>query len=218
MDSEVSVTEKDFRPFARLGKYFQKASLRRRGSPFPCSRARHQQGYFAAHHKRRISELRAHTHDGWKLAQKRIAALLTDALTRREEARAIAKRCRRLRNRPGDQAARRDESRIDLEIRVLRRTLDVVLWTIVVGDHSTLRRLFVIGGKHNLSIKNIADAMPTADQINEDHTPSRSAPICCPCPRGRPAGSESQDSPVLLRRVEGGRQELSNQQDGGIRG
>src|SRR3984957_1712937 len=172
MDSEVSVTEKDFRPFARLGKHLSESFLAEAGDLLFLVR---EHGISKATSPPTTSEeflsFAAHTHDGWKAAQKRIAALLTDALPRRDEARVKAKKSRRLRDRQGDQTARRDESRIDLEIRVLRRTQDVVLWTIFAGDHSTLRRLFVIGGKHNLSIKNIADAMPTADQINEDpHT------------------------------------------------
>jgi hypothetical protein len=107
-------------------------------------------------------------HDGWKEAQRRIATLLTERLVDRSTAHADAKERRRVRDKDGQLAAEREVQRIGLEIVVLRRTLDVILWTVFAGEHSTLRRLFVQGGQHNLSVQNIADTMPAAEYFNLD--------------------------------------------------
>jgi hypothetical protein len=113
----------------------------------------------------------AHVHDGWKIAQRRIATRLREALSRRADAKALAKSCRGRRDSAGESSAKLSITRLELEIKILRRTLDVILWSIVSGEHSTLRRLFVAGGAHSLSVKAIADAMPTAGDFNRDpHT------------------------------------------------
>lgn len=110
----------------------------------------------------------AHCHDGWKQAQTQIATFLTEALDRRTHARSEEKEQHRLKNKDGQKQAKARSSQIDLEIAVARRMLDVILWTIFAGDHSTLRRLQVKDGHHSLSASNIEDAMRTADQINAD--------------------------------------------------
>jgi hypothetical protein len=107
-------------------------------------------------------------HDGWKEAQRRIAVLLKERLVRRSEAQADEAEQRRLRSKEGQTAAKRRLQAIGVEMLVLRRTLDVILWTIFAGEHSTLRRLFVQGGQHNLSAKNIDDAIPAAEFFNRD--------------------------------------------------
>lgn len=109
-----------------------------------------------------------HVHDGWKRAQKRVAELLIDALVRRDRAKDDVKRKHRLKDIEGKRAASATLSQAKLEVRVLQRMLDAILWMLLSGDHSTLRRLFVKGGRQNLSEKNIADVMPTADDANKD--------------------------------------------------
>jgi hypothetical protein len=44
----------------------------------------------------------------------------------------------------------------------------VILWTIFAGEHSTLRRLIVVGGEHNFSAENIAVGMRAAAHFNKD--------------------------------------------------
>jgi len=105
-------------------------------------------------------------HEGWKHAQRRVAQLLTVCLQRQSAALARAKQCRIARDKPGAEVAMREEGRIGIEIAILRRMLDVVLWNLVRGEQSLLRRLYVRGGTHSLSPESIAAAMPTADDIN----------------------------------------------------
>jgi len=159
--------EQQFQPFLRLGRYlpddFLKATeellflVSAYGKSKTPKQPETREQYF---------EFTAHVHDGWKQAQRRIAALLTDALSRRDAATANEKVQHRLRNRDGQLLAKRASSLVRIEINILRRILDTVLWTIFAAEHSTLRRLFVVGGKSNLSAKNIADAMPTAERFN----------------------------------------------------
>lgn len=110
----------------------------------------------------------AHCHDGWKLAQKQIAAFLLEALARRALAKASENQQHRLKNKEGQKQARAEFKQINLEITVARRMLDVILWTIFAGDQSTLRRLIVDGGTHSLSAENIGVAMRAADFFNTD--------------------------------------------------
>ncbi|HEY1755031.1 MAG TPA: hypothetical protein VGG72_06515 [Bryobacteraceae bacterium] len=169
MNPAAKLTAQDLRPFARLAKYLpdsfvkeavellflvREYGISKNAAPLATS------GEYL--------DFVAQTHDGWKTAQRRIAALMTTALTKRAEEKAARKDCRRRRDKPGEDAAKRAIWQFDLELKVLQRTLDVILWTIFSGDHSSLRRLFVVGGKHNLSVQNIADALPTAEQFNED--------------------------------------------------
>lgn len=101
----------------------------------------------------------------------RPATRLTDTLSSRADAKTLVKDCRSRRDRDGERTAKQTVRQLELEVKVLRRTLDVILWSILSGEHSTLRRLFVVGGVHNLSIQAIADAMPTAEVFNQDpHT------------------------------------------------
>ncbi len=109
----------------------------------------------------------AHCHDGWKQAQTEIATFLTDALTRQAEARENKNKQHRLKNKEAKTQARVRVEQVRLEIAVARRMLDVILWTIFAGEHSTLRRLIVDGGEHNLSKENIAVAMAEVDHYNK---------------------------------------------------
>lgn len=110
----------------------------------------------------------AHCHDGWKQAQTEIATFLTDALTRQAEARENKNEQHRLKNKEAKAHARVREEQVRLEIAVARRMLDVILWTVFAGEHSTIRRLIVDGGEHNLSKENIAVAVSEADHYNKN--------------------------------------------------
>jgi len=159
----------DTRPFAPPGKYFSETFQRM------ALELHHLVTEYGIQNTRAQPETReeflaffAHVHDGWKEAQRRIATLLTDRLVRRSEVAALEQQRRRLKDKDGQRAARLQLQQLGLEIVVLRRTLDVILWTIFAGEHSTLRRLFVQGGQHNLSAKNIADAMSAAEHVNKE--------------------------------------------------
>lgn len=160
--------EVDFQPFLRLGKYLPEEfmavaeELLFLVSAYGMSKAPSEPT-----NEEELGQFFAHVHDGWKEAQVRIAELLTDALARQAAAQADEKEQHRQRNKKGQLEAKRKSHQIRVEIHLLRRTLDVALWTIVQGEHSTLRRLFVVDGNNSLSGKNIAEAMPVANEINE---------------------------------------------------
>lgn len=168
-DDPTEIDPRQWRPFLRLGEYLSKEFLvlaeewlflvREYGTSKSESRPATKEQFL---------EFTAHVHDGWKDAQRRIADFLIDALARRSAAEAHQKEQHRLKSKEGKRLAREDAARIGLEISVARRMLDVILWTIFAGDHSTLRRLHVDGGEHNLSTANIVDAMKAADHFNND--------------------------------------------------
>lgn len=109
-----------------------------------------------------------YVHDGWKDAQTQIATHLVELLNEQAKIATLAKAYRKTGDRKGQASVRSDLHRVKLQIAVLRRTLDVVLWTIFKDEQSTLRRLFIKDGQNNFSIKNIDDAMPFANEINKN--------------------------------------------------
>jgi hypothetical protein len=170
MDEEKeSAVRIDTRPFALPGKHLSEEFLR------TALELHHLVSAYGIESTPNLPETNdeflvfyARVHDGWKEAQRRIATLLTERLLRRSKVEALQKQSRNLRDRDGQKAAQLQLQQIGLEIVVLRRMLDVVLWTIFAGEHSTLRRLFVEGGQHNLSVKSIADALPAAEHFNKE--------------------------------------------------
>lgn len=161
--------EKDFRPFLRLADHLPEPFLKR-------AEAWHilVSSYGIDHvekppeTKEEYQQFYAFCHEGWKKAQTEIAAFLIDALGQRAKAVADEKESRRRRDKDAQKVAQLARRRIDLQMRVARRTLDVILWTIVGGEHSTMRRLIVRGGHNSLSVENIKVAMAAADQLNRD--------------------------------------------------
>lgn len=117
-----------------------------------------------------------HCHAGWKLAQQEIAEFLIAELPRLAEAKADEKRQHAARDPAARSNAKAARQLVEGRIAVARRMLDVALWTIMSGDHSTLRRLLVKGGQHSLSVANIKDAMGTADELNKD---PMTIALCC---------------------------------------
>ncbi|TXT41452.1 MAG: hypothetical protein FD135_238 [Comamonadaceae bacterium] len=113
----------------------------------------------------------AHVHDGWKRAQHLISERLIANLELRNDYRKQIKQLHGQRKGEEKTKITAEILRLRLEIAVLRRLFDVMPWTMLQGEHSTIRRLQTPGGEHNLSAKNIRDAIPTADQFNKDpHT------------------------------------------------
>lgn len=107
-------------------------------------------------------------HDGWKQAQTEISEFLTTALEAENNLTREAKECHRQRDKLGHQALNQRIRQVGLQIKFSRRMLDVILWTILKGEHSTLRRLIVAGGQNSLSPANIREGMAAANQINKD--------------------------------------------------
>ena len=169
---ETATTEPDpkrWRPFLRLGKYLSGDFLERASRWLTlvsgCGTSK-----VPTQPESRAEWLAffAHCHDGWKQAQKEIAEFLTIALTKLDQAQKEEKQQHRLKSKGASKHARAKVKQITLEMNVARRMLDVILWTIFAGDHSTLRRLIVDGGRHSLSKENIAVAMDAADCFNKN--------------------------------------------------
>jgi hypothetical protein len=159
--------EWEFRPFVRPGKFLSSEFMATAEELlFLVSFYGKSKITSAPTSKEEFKLFCSHVHDGWKQAQSRIAELLTDAIVRQEEAKANKKRQHQQRSKSGQLEAKRKAQEIDLEILFLRRMLDVILWTILNGEHSTLRRLFVVDGNNSLSAKNIEQGMQAATEIN----------------------------------------------------
>jgi len=168
--SDTSAKQPDtklWRPFLRLGRYLPDDFLKvAEGWLFLVSAYGISKTSTQPKTKEEWQTFFAHCHEGWKQAQKEIAAFLTAALVRRAVAQANEKEQHRQKNKDGLTQARALTKQISLEIAIARRMLDVILWTIFAGDHSTLRRLHINGGQHSLSAANIEEAMRVADSFN----------------------------------------------------
>lgn len=57
---------------------------------------------------------------------------------------------------------------LKLEIRVLRRTADALIWGMLNNEHSSVRRLPISGDTDNLSRESIIDSLIAADELNKD--------------------------------------------------
>ncbi|WP_368656906.1 hypothetical protein [Pantoea agglomerans] len=57
---------------------------------------------------------------------------------------------------------------LKLEIRVLRRTADALIWGMLNNEHSSVRRLPISGDTDNLSRDSIIDSLIVADELNKD--------------------------------------------------
>ncbi|MGC0797334.1 hypothetical protein WKH50_22200 [Pantoea agglomerans] len=57
---------------------------------------------------------------------------------------------------------------LKLEIRVLRRTADALIWGMLNNEHSSVRRLPISGDTDNLSRDSIIDSLIAADELNKD--------------------------------------------------
>ncbi|MCQ4062106.1 hypothetical protein FK516_29965, partial [Klebsiella pneumoniae] len=55
-----------------------------------------------------------------------------------------------------------------IEVLILRRCVDSLIWSILDEEHSSLRRLPINAVNDNLSEDNIIDSMVAADLINQD--------------------------------------------------
>ena len=165
--TQPAITEEEFRPFLRLADHFSRPFLDQVEawhvlvSSYGINQAGKQ-----PESKEEYLQFFAHCHDGWKRAQTEIAAFLVDALAQRAQADADEKACRRKRDKEGQRTARLTRRGVELQIRVARRTLDVILWTILRCEHSTMRRLIVRGGENSLSVENIKAGMTAADDLN----------------------------------------------------
>lgn len=158
-----------WRPFLRLGKYLTEEFLKLAEHwLFLVSEYGMSKTPTEPKSKEEWQAFFVQCHDGWKQAQTEIASFLIDALDRLEKTRQTQKEQHRLKNKEGQRQAKFLLHQIGLEISVARRMLDTILWTILHGEHATLRRLPVVGGQHSLSVANIKEAMRVADQLNAD--------------------------------------------------
>lgn len=106
-------------------------------------------------------------HDGWKEAQNIIVVKVLENLTLKDKAHRKAQNYRRLKNRKQQEIYEFEAYCLGVEIKVFRRMLDAIAWSMLSNEHSTIRRLFVKGWPDNLSKKTIEETMPTVDLYNQ---------------------------------------------------
>ncbi|EPN9364703.1 hypothetical protein ACT47M_002743 [Cronobacter muytjensii] len=109
-------------------------------------------------------------HEGWKILQKNIAS---EVIIRLEKIDALKKDVVEYHKQKNSEQKVLCKHKIDstsFEIKILRRYIDAVVWTMFSNEHSTIRRLPLPDGNDNLSVKNINDSMVAADIINENPT------------------------------------------------
>lgn len=109
-------------------------------------------------------------HEGWKIAQKKIAF---EIIIRLDEITSLQKQSKDFHRQKNSKEKMRclRESRLkEYEIKVLRRFIDSIVWVLFNNEHSSIRRLSLPNNNDNLSKENIIDSMIAADLINEEPT------------------------------------------------
>lgn len=105
---------------------------------------------------------------GWKRAQKIIAEELIRRISHIEHLEKEKKLAHSDKNYEKKKKHIQDIQINKLEIRILRRCIDSIVWTILSNEHSSLRRLTINGTPDNLSEFNINNSMRVADEINSN--------------------------------------------------
>jgi len=109
-------------------------------------------------------------HDGWKEAQKIVAYEVTIRLDDIAVLKLQLKEFQKQKDSEGRKHNNKLISSKSFEIKILRRFIDSLVWTLYDNEHSSLRRLPLPKGNDNLSKENIVDSMIAADRINEEST------------------------------------------------
>lgn len=109
-------------------------------------------------------------HEGWKIAQKKIAFEIIARLEEITSLQQQSKNYHRQKNSKEKLRCLRESRLKEYEIKVLRRFIDSIVWVLFDNEHSSIRRLALPGKNDNLSKENIIDSMIAADLINEDPT------------------------------------------------
>ncbi|WP_133061061.1 hypothetical protein [Cronobacter sakazakii] len=107
-------------------------------------------------------------HENWKELQKIISYEVIDRL---EEISNLKEKVSELHKQKKSKEKHESNLKIkhlELEIRILRRFIDAMLWMVFDRQHSTVRRLPLPNGNDNLSKNNIIDSMIAANIINQD--------------------------------------------------
>ncbi|WP_222888570.1 hypothetical protein [Enterobacter sp. C2] len=109
-------------------------------------------------------------HEGWKLAQQKIAYEIITRLDEVTSLKAQSKDFHRQKKSEEKMRALKKAEVKEYEIKVLRRFIDSIVWILFDNEHSSIRRLTLPDGNDNLSKQNIIDSMAAADLINKEPT------------------------------------------------
>lgn len=119
--------------------------------------------------KNRVEFMSA-VHDGWKKCQ---GIISSEIILRLDEISLLKQQSKDFHIQKKSKEKMRclnDIKIIEYEIKVLRRFIDSIIWTLLDNEHSTIRRLPLPDNNDNLSKKNILDSMVAANIINENPT------------------------------------------------
>lgn len=109
-------------------------------------------------------------HEGWKLAQHKIAAEVITRLDDIASLKAQSKEFHKQKKSKEKMGVLNEVKIKEYEIKVLRRFIDSIVWVLFNNEHSSIRRLALPDGNDNLSKDNINDSMIAADHINKEPT------------------------------------------------
>ncbi|ADW76682.1 hypothetical protein Rahaq_5116 (plasmid) [Rahnella aceris] len=104
----------------------------------------------------------------WKEAQNIIAHALTKRLENIKLLEDDKKQYHRLKNKREKERCISEIGIAKIEIRILQRSIDALIWQIFEYEHSTIRRLALHDDIDNLSLKNIKDSMGYVSEMNKD--------------------------------------------------
>lgn len=159
--------DKKFRPFLKFWTMFspefishmQKITRLIRGDETELARL-DQEGDMTAGYEACVSR--------WKIAHKHIALSVVVRLDEIKELEVKKKEHHRNRQKTQKDECIASIELKKLEIRVLRRTADALIWGMLGNEASSVRRLPIKADLDNLSKENIIDSLIAADDLNKD--------------------------------------------------
>lgn len=159
--------DRKFRPFLKFWTLFspefiahmQKITLLIRGEETELARL-DQEGDMTAGYEACVSR--------WKIAHKHIALSVVVRLDEIKELEVKKKEHHRNRQKTQKDECIASIELKKLEIRVLRRTADALIWGMLGNEASSVRRLPIKADLDNLSKENIIDSLIAADVLNKD--------------------------------------------------
>ncbi|MEN4624281.1 hypothetical protein ABEH29_23160 [Pantoea agglomerans] len=159
--------DRKFRPFLKFWTLFspefishmQKITLLIRGDETELARL-DQEGDMTAGYEACVSR--------WKIAHKHIALSVVVRLDEIKELEVKKKEHHRNRQKTQKDECIASIELKKLEIRVLRRTADALIWGMLGNEASSVRRLPIKADLDNLSKENIIDSLIAADDLNKD--------------------------------------------------
>ena len=166
---DARLTNKKFRPFQGVGQFLSPQfkifciELLYLLREYGINRVKPEKG-----NKGQFRKFASAVHEGWKLAQQKVFDGIILRLETIKALESIKKEQHKKKQKHEKEQTIMEIKKAKLEILIMRRLIDSIVWTMLNFEHSTIRRLPLKGGVDNLSVSSILQAKDIIDEMNKD--------------------------------------------------